>query len=118
MSGTRVRRMWLVACASGLLACTPVRDDLRRAEAAFSEARYEDVEAWAAALEPDLAAMSAAERARYYYLAGMSAFRMGKRAQARHALALCREEADASKVPLPDTWSRNLQNALSRLERP
>jgi hypothetical protein len=101
-----------------LIACTTVRDDLRRAEAAFSEARYEDVEAWAAELAPDVSTMTAEERAHYYYLAGMSAFRIGKRARARHALVLCREEIELGKVQLPESWSRNLHAALEQLAPP
>ena len=98
-----------------LVACTTVRDDLRRAEVAFSEARYEDVESWASELAADLPSMTPEQRVQYYYLSGMSAFRIGKRARARHALALCREEVELGKVPLPETWSRNLQAALGQL---
>ena len=110
---------WLAyGLVASTTACTTVRDDLRRAEVAFSEARYEDVESWATELAPDLPTMTAEQRAQYYYLAGMSAFRIGKRARARHALALCREEVELGKVQLPDTWSRNLQAALGQLTSP
>jgi hypothetical protein len=104
----------LIVCA----ACTTARDDLRRAERAFAEARYEDVEAWIVELAPELPAMEPRQRAHYYYLAGMSAFRIGKRSRARHALALCREEVELEKVQLPETWSRNLHAALEQLAAP
>jgi len=98
-----------------LLACSTAAEDLRRAESAFTQARYEDVEAWTAELAPELDQLPAEQRARYYYLAGMSAFRIGRRARARHALVLCREEVERGKVSLPDPWSRNLRAALVEL---
>jgi hypothetical protein len=102
---------------------------VRRAEQAFSEARYEEAEAWLSDLEPSLGKMSTPLRARYYYLAGMSAYRIGQRAEARHALALCREELDTlrsaeearastSAEPLPPAWMHNLQTALDELSAP
>jgi len=96
-------------------ACTGLGDDLRRAEQAFSEARYEDVEEWLSDLEPNLGKMSTPLRARYYYLAGMSAYRIGQRAQARHNLALCREELAMSAEKLPESWMHNLESALADL---
>jgi hypothetical protein len=98
--------------------CTSLGDDLRRAEQAFSEARYEDVEEWLGDLEPSVGKMSTPLRARYYYLAGMSAFRIGQRAQARHALALCREELAMSAEKLPEAWTHNLESALVELDPP
>lgn len=100
-----------------LTACTTHRDDLRRAQVAFSAARYEEVEIWIADLEPELGRMTVAERATYFYLAGMSAYRIGQRSRARHALALCREEA--RYVPgFAEPWRRNLHSALADLEPP
>jgi hypothetical protein len=96
-------------------ACTSLGDEVRRAEQAFSEARYEDVEAWLSDLEPSLGKMSTPLRARYYYLAGMSAYRIGQRAEARHALALCREEVDTLAEKLPPAWMHNLEKALEEL---
>jgi hypothetical protein len=99
-------------------ACTSLGDEVRRAEQAFTEARYEDAEAWLSDLEPSLGKMSTPLRARYYYLAGMSAYRIGERAQARHALALCREELATTAEQLPPAWMHNLQTALDELSSP
>jgi hypothetical protein len=98
------------ACLSG---CTSLSDDLSRAETAFHAARYEDVEVWLADLESSLAKLSARDRARYYYLAGMSAQRIGEHARARHALVLCRQELAMSKETLPPAWLHNLDTALA-----
>jgi len=106
--------LWIVLLGPGG-ACTSLGDDVRRAEQAFSEARYEDVEAWLSDLEPSLGKMSTPLRARYYYLAGMSAYRIGQRPQARHALALCREELATSPEALPPAWQHNLESALDEL---
>jgi hypothetical protein len=100
-----------------LSACTGLTDDLRRAETAFTEARYEDVEVWLHELEGDVPRMPSEQRARYYYLAGMSAYRIGARAPARHALALCREELADSPGALPPIYLRNLRAALDDLAR-
>jgi hypothetical protein len=94
------------------LACTSLRDDLQRAEQAFAEARYEDVEVWLADLQPSLTQMAASERARYYYLAGMSAYRIGARGRARHLLSLCRAELESPHVELPSSWQQHLTSAL------
>jgi hypothetical protein len=98
-----------------LAGCTSLGDDVRRAERAFGEARYEDVQVWLADLAPSLGDMPAPMRARYYYLDGMSAFRIGQRARARHALALCREELTASDQDFPAAWRQNLEQALAEL---
>jgi hypothetical protein len=98
-----------------IASCTGRQDDLRRAQMAFSAARYEDVEVWLNELEPELGRMTVEERATYYYLAGMSAFRIGHRAAAKHALALCREES--LRVPsFPEQWLHNMHVALDELE--
>lgn len=103
----------LVLGLAGALGCTSLSDDLSRAETAFHAARYEDVQVWLADLEPSLPKLNAQDRARFYYLAGMSAQRIGEHARARHALALCREELDASHEQLPAAWMQNLSSALA-----
>ncbi|MET0283673.1 MAG: hypothetical protein ABW352_04365 [Polyangiales bacterium] len=108
--------MWRTSILVLLLAgCTTLQDDLRRAQHAFSSARYEEVEVWLYDLEPELGRMTVEDRATYYYLAGMSAYRIGYRARARHALALCREES--LRVPgFPESWLHHMHSALDDLE--
>ena len=103
----------LLGSALTLAGCTSLSDDLTRAQTAFTEARYEDVQVWLADLEPSLPKFDALDRARYYYLAGMSAHRIGEHARARHALWLCREELASAHVELPPAWMHNLQTALA-----
>jgi hypothetical protein len=106
---------WRIGILLLLASCTTHHDDLRRARDAFSAARYEEVEVWLYDLEPELGRMNSEERATYFYLAGMSAYRIGHRARARHALALCREES--LRVPgFSEQWLHNMHSALDDLE--
>lgn len=95
--------------------CAALRDDLRRAETAFTEARYDDAKVWLDDLESSVPQMDRELRARFYYLAGMTAYRIGDRARARHYLALCREEAGDVGVGLTAEWRTNLSAALLEL---
>jgi len=97
-----------------LCSCTTLNDDLTRAQTAFEQARYEDAEAWLTDLEPSLPKFEPLDRARYYYLAGMSAHRIGQHARARHALALCREELELAHQKLSPAWMQNLETALAK----
>jgi hypothetical protein len=106
----------LLVCLA-LCACSGLRDDLRRAEAAFVEARYEDVSAWLADLEPNVTDLPRPLRARYYYMAGVTAERLGDRANALHYLLLCREEAQREGNGLSDDRRRNLALTLAELSR-
>jgi hypothetical protein len=99
--------------------CAAVRDDLRRAESAFDEARYENAEVWLASLEEDIPSMEREMRIRYYYLRGVTAYRLGDKARARHFLALCREESaegDAKSLGLRTEWRASLEKLLAELD--
>ncbi len=112
-----MRALLLIVSCLLLSACAALRDDLRRAEAAFEEARYEDVEVWLADLSPSVPEMDRPSRARFFYLRGISAFRLGDIAHARHYLALCREEAQEEGVGLRSEWRANLEKVLADIAR-
>jgi hypothetical protein len=112
-----MRGLVRMTLALSLCACSGLRDDLRRAEAAFVEARYEDVSAWLADLEPDVTDLPRPLRARYYYMAGITAERLGDRVSALHYLLLCREEAQREGNGLSDDRRRNLALTLAELTR-
>lgn len=97
-----------------LPACAPHGEDLRRAERAFVDARYEDVRVWLSDLQSSVPDMSRAQRARYYYMAGVTAARLDDKARARHYLLLCREEA--TDGALSEDRMRNLDLTLAELE--
>ena len=102
----------------GTYGCTSTAGDLQRAERAFTQARYEEAELWLEDLTASVPRMRPAERARYFYFVGMSAHRTGDPGQARHALALCREQLESVPEALPERWRRNLVLALSELGSP
>jgi hypothetical protein len=98
------------------VACAALRDDMRRTETAFDEARYEDVQAWLAELEPQVPDMRKPMRVRFYYLRGVTAFRLGDKVRARHYLALCREEGLPNGEGLRDDWRPILDSTLRELD--
>lgn len=111
-----MRALVLVLVCWVVSGCAALRDDMRRAEAAFDEARYEQVEVWLSDLSPSVADMDKPMRARFYYLRGTSAYRLGDTRRARHFLALCREEAEAQGLGLRSEWRVNLEKLLREIE--
>jgi hypothetical protein len=111
----RALRPWLLLCLS-LVACAALSDDMKRVETAFSEARYEDVRVWLKDLEPSVPDMSRKLRTQYYYVAGITSARLGDNANARHYLALCREEASTEGFGLSEERQRNLALTLREVE--
>jgi hypothetical protein len=112
-----IRGWFVFLLATG--GCAAVREDLRRAEVAFDEARYENAEVWLESLEGDVPSMEREMRSRYYYLRGVSAYRLGDKSAARHFLALCREEAmhgEASGLGLRTEWRSSLEKLLAELD--
>jgi hypothetical protein len=110
-----MQRALSLLCALGLVACAALRDDMKRAESSFEQARYEDVMVWLDDLEPSVPDMQQPMRARFYYLRGLTAFRLGQKKRARHYLALCREEAGPEQASLRPEWRTNLASALAEL---
>jgi len=111
-----MRVLILVALVMVLSACAALRDDMRRAEDAFDQARYEQVEVWLSDLELSVADMDRPMRARFYYLRGTSAYRLGDTRRARHFLALCREEAEEQGLGLRSEWRVNLDKLQREIE--
>jgi hypothetical protein len=110
-----VRALSLLISCLALAACAALNEDVRRTETAFSEARYEDVRVWLAELEPSVPDMSRRSRTVYYYMAGVTASRLGDRTRARHFLALCREETGPEGFALSEERLRNLKLTLRDL---
>jgi len=102
----------LMASAAG---CAAVSDDMRRAEQAYETARYEDTLIWLRDLEDDAPGMDLEMRARYFYLRGMTEYRVGHRADALHYLAVAREIASDGGADLRPEWVQIMNRTLEEL---
>ena len=68
-------------------------------------------------LEPDVRRLTGPEQAEYAYLRGMSDYRIGYRADARHWLSLARAIEDRSPGVLPADWKTRTNEALGELDQ-
>ena len=102
------------------LGCAGLHEDLRRAQLAYESAAFEDALVWLSAVEPEVGQAPREERARYYYLRGMTSYRIGHRPDALHYLALALMEAGEEGLGLYPRWADTLQHTLEQLrgERP
>ena len=89
--------------------CATYQNELQRAEEHFTHDEHEKSLATLRALEPDWGALDTRDRARYCYLRGMTDYRIGFKADARHWLAIAAQidnDTPGSLVPS----ERNLVN--------
>lgn len=105
----------LVGALLGVTGCAAVRDDMRRAEVSYEAARYEDTLVWLRDLERDAPSMDVEMRARYFYLRGMTEYRLGHRSDALHYLAVAREVAGDQGRGLRPEWRQIMDTTLSEL---
>ena len=103
------------ALALPLVACPTYRDDLQRGQTAFEQNNHERALALFRALEMDLSHLSFEERAHYMYLRGMTDYRIGYRADARHWLLLARAMEGETPGVLPKEWRTRTDEALTEL---
>jgi hypothetical protein len=103
------------AALAALAACTTYQDDLARGQKAFESHDYDRSLAIFRPLEGDIASLSPEERTHYAYLRGMTDYRIGFRADARHWLAIARTlEQETPGVLVPD-WKRRMNDALTEM---
>ena len=95
--------------------CAAVSDDMRRAEQTYETARYENTLIWLRDLESEAPGMDLEMRARYYYLRGMTEYRLGHRADALHYLAITREIASDGGAGLRPEWQQIMERTLTEL---
>jgi len=92
----RVARVLPLLITLGLAAvplagCATYEQELQRAEEHFTHDEHEQSLATLRALEEDWSSLSTRDRARYCYLRGMTDYRVGFKADARHWLAVALE---------------------------
>jgi hypothetical protein len=105
----------LILIALGCAACTDVSSELRTTQALYKDARYEEAQRWLADLENASSDMSPAELARFYYLRGMTAFRLGQPEDALHYLELASVLDGDEDSGLPPTWRTVMERTLAQV---
>jgi hypothetical protein len=108
-------RLLATAALVAIAACTTYQDDLARGQKAFETHDYDRSLAIFRPLEGEQQHLSPEDRAHYAYFRGMTDYRIGFRADARHWLALAKTlEQETPGVLVPD-WKRRMDEALSDL---
>jgi hypothetical protein len=105
----------LLASSLLLPACATYQEDLQRGQRAFEESEHEHALAIFRALEPDLGRLSPSERTHYEYLRGMTDYRIGYKAEARHWLSLASAMEQQTPGSLPPDWAKRMTESLKDL---
>lgn len=112
--------VFVIACSLAVLpfasGCATYHDDLVRAEHAFETNQHEQALAIFRTLELDTGHFDTAEKARYFYLRGMTDFRIGYKADARHWLLLANAVETQTPGTLPDDWKQRMTEAVATLD--
>jgi hypothetical protein len=96
-------------------ACTTTASELRASQTLYKDARYEECQRYLEALEVDVRDMNDRDLTRFYYLRGMTAFRLDQPDDALHYLALAATLVDEDAQRLPESWLPILQRTLEQV---
>jgi hypothetical protein len=96
--------------------CNTYADSLGRAQRAFEQSEHERALAILRTLEPDVRRLTDSDRAKYYYLRGLTDFRIGYRLEARHWLSLASAIVKQTPDALPADWSKRLKESQKDLD--
>ncbi len=105
----------MLLASLSLASCATYQDELASGQRAFEASEHDRALAIFRVLEPDVPQLSTPARTRYAYLRGMTDFRIGYRAEARHWLSLAFALEQQSPGSLPDDWSKRLGDSLKEL---
>jgi hypothetical protein len=100
---------------SASVGCTTYRDQLVRSQHSFEKNEYERTLGLLRALEPDVTRLAPPEQAQYAYLRGMTDYRIGHRADARHWLAIAKTYDETTPGILPSDWKTRMTEALEEM---
>jgi hypothetical protein len=103
--------VWLLLAA----ACTTTASELRASQTLYKDARYEECQRYLEALEVDVRDMNDRDLTRFYYLRGMTAFRLDQPDDALHYLALAATLVEEDAQRLPEAWLPILQRTLAQI---
>ncbi len=101
--------------ALSALGCSTYRDDLARGQHAFEQSQHERALAIFRALEPETSHLTPTQRAQYAYLRGMTDYRIGYKADARHWLVVAKALDEKNPGLLSTEWKGRLDEALVEL---
>jgi hypothetical protein len=111
----------LVACALGawlgIAGCSNYADMLGRGQAYYERNEYERALSVWRNLEADRDSLGPDGRVRYYYLRGMTAFRLGYAPDARYWLGLAQASRPTARDALSQDESKRLEETLSGLSK-
>jgi hypothetical protein len=107
----------MLAClAVAVTGCANYADQLARAEQHYGNARYEAALVNLEDLEIHLGGLSKTERVRYDLVRGMTHLRLAQRQDARHWLAIAREDAREVPSALTDQQRSTIERTLVELD--
>jgi hypothetical protein len=106
---------WLLLLVIPWFGCATYHDELSRGQTAYEKNDHERALAIFRALENDQSHFDDTEEARYAYLRGMTDYRIGYRADARHWLAIAKALEDKSAESIPGDWKNRLVTTLAEL---
>lgn len=104
--------LMIAVCVSG---CATYRDDLNRGQQFYEQNHYAEALATWRALQWDMDALDPPDQARYAYLRGMTDYRLGFRADARHWLAFADAVDRQNPTGLTEPWRQRMNEALAEL---
>ncbi|HET9956440.1 MAG TPA: hypothetical protein VFQ61_18150 [Polyangiaceae bacterium] len=104
----------VLACVA-LQSCVTYREQLNRGQRLYEENQYERALALLRNLDGDVDSLSSVEQSRYYYLRGMTDYRLGYRAEARHFLATAQAADALQPGGLIPEWQERMRAALAEL---
>lgn len=97
--------------------CATYSDDLKRGQRMYLETHYDQALAIWRVLERDLDSLSPTEQSQYQFLRGMTDYRLGMRADARHWLAVAKATEEAHPGGLDKDAQAQLDLVLADLNR-
>lgn len=100
---------------SSLAACATYHDDLMRAQTAVDEAQPDRALALLRRLEREYPRLDNDDRVRYAYLRGITDYRIGYRAEARHWLGIAQASDKSAPGALTSDWKTKLNEALAEM---
>lgn len=113
----RARALFSLLAALAVAACATYREDLNRGQRLYEENQYEHALAIWRQLEPDTDSLGFNDQARYAYLRGMTDFRLGFRADARHWLAIAKAIEQEHPGGLAPEWVERMTSSLDELNK-